>query len=95
MKIDSNYKPSPANTGTKPAAATRVQNQATTPDPVSLSALSGTFSQGVNTPPVNQARIQEIKQAISEGRFQINPDAIADRLIDSAKDLVKHNKNQA
>jgi negative regulator of flagellin synthesis FlgM len=46
-------------------------------------------------PPVNSARIQEIKQAISEGRFKINPDAIADSLIDTAKDLIKHAKNQA
>lgn len=94
MKIDSNYKPSSASTGTKPAPATRAQNQAATPDSVSLSALSGAFRQG-EAPPVNQARIQEIKQAISEGRFQINSDAIANRLIDSAKDLVKQTKNQA
>ena len=33
-------------------------------------------------------RIQEIKDAISQGRFKINPEAIADGLIDSARDLI-------
>ena len=44
--------------------------------------------------PVNTARIQEIKQAISEGRFKINPEAIADRLLESARDLVSKSSNQ-
>ena len=54
---------------------------------VSLSSLSGTL-QSNEKPPVNSARIQEIKQAISQGRFKINPEAIADRLIETARDLV-------
>ena len=41
-------------------------------------------------------RIQEIKAAIAEGRFKINPEAIADRLIESARDLLNNNgKRQA
>jgi len=32
---------------------------------------------------VNTARVQEIKQAISEGNFQINPEVVADRLLGS------------
>ena len=40
------------------------------------------------TPPVNSARIQEIKDAISQGRFRINPEAIASGLIETARDLV-------
>lgn len=40
-------------------------------------------------PPVNSARIAEIKQAIAEGRFKINPEAIADGLIDTARDLIR------
>jgi negative regulator of flagellin synthesis FlgM len=52
--------------------------------------------QAGDRPPVNSARILEIKQAISEGRFKINPEAIADRLIESARDLVSSNsKRQA
>jgi negative regulator of flagellin synthesis FlgM len=49
---------------------------------------------GMEQQPVNTARIQEIKQAISEGRFKINPEAIADRLLESARDLVSKSSNQ-
>lgn len=86
MKIDSSYKPTtpavtPRQTAT-PAASTGSAQEA-----VSLSQLAGSL-QCSEKPPVNTAKIQEIKQAISEGRFKINPEAIADRLIESARDLV-------
>lgn len=85
MKIDSSYKPvaPPA-----PPRATQAQPLAgSAQEAVSLSSLSGTL-QSNEKPPVNTARIQEIKQAISQGRFKINPEAIADRLIETARDLV-------
>lgn len=92
MKIDNTYKPAgtvlPAqNTTRQPAAATPAQ------DAVSLSQLAGSL-RGMEQQPVNTARIQEIKQAISEGRFKINPEAIADRLLESARDLVNTASNQ-
>ncbi|MDE1980989.1 MAG: flagellar biosynthesis anti-sigma factor FlgM [Betaproteobacteria bacterium] len=37
---------------------------------------------------VNTAKVAEIKQAISEGRFQVNASAVADQLIASVTDLV-------
>lgn len=85
MKIDSSYKPV-----VPPVAARTVQAQqpaGSAQEAVSLSSLSGTL-QSNEKPPVNTARIQEIKQAISQGRFKINPEAIADRLIETARDLV-------
>ena len=36
----------------------------------------------------NAAKVAEIKQAISEGRFQMNSSVIADRLIASVRDLI-------
>lgn len=92
MKIDSTYKPATAGVATKPAAP---QSTAANPaqEAVSLSQLAGAFK-GSEQAPVNPARIQEIKQAISEGRFTINPEAIADRLIDSARDLVNSRGNK-
>jgi negative regulator of flagellin synthesis FlgM len=86
MKIDSSYKPSTAAVTPRPAA-TSTTSSSNAQEAVSLSSLAGAL-QGGETPPVNTARIQEIKQAISDGRFQINPEAIADRLIESARDLV-------
>jgi negative regulator of flagellin synthesis FlgM len=38
--------------------------------------------------PINAAKVAEIKQAISEGRFQVNSGAVADSLIKSVSDLL-------
>lgn len=89
MKIDSSYKPTtPAVTPRQatPQAAPGASSQ----EAVSLSHLAGSM-QTSDKPPVNAARIQEIKQAISEGRFKINPEAIANSLIESARDLINSN----
>ena len=34
------------------------------------------------------AKVQEIKRAIAEGRFKIDSEVVADRLIESARDLI-------
>lgn len=86
MKIDSNLTTNalPANSRqTIPRAA----STAPSGESVSLSSLAGTL-QGSEKPPVNVARIQEIKEAISQGRFKVNPEAIAESLIDTARDLI-------
>ncbi|MFZ2267877.1 MAG: flagellar biosynthesis anti-sigma factor FlgM [Azonexus sp.] len=91
MKIESSYKP------TTPPVASRTTPQhaavASAQDEVSLSHLAGAM-QSAEKPPVNSARIQEIKQAISEGRFKVNPEAIADRLIETARDLLNSNSKR-
>lgn len=38
-------------------------------------------------PIVNEARVAEIRGAIDEGRYQINPERIADRLLRAEQDL--------
>jgi len=94
MKIDNSYKPTTTAIPSKPSTA---QPALSTPaqDAVSLSQLASVHA-GDSQPPVNMARIQEIKQAISEGRFKINPEAIADRLIESTRDLLNRDgKRQA
>ncbi len=85
MKIDSSYKPTSPLLSPRQQTAPPATN--TAPDAVSLSSLAGSL-QGSDKPPVNSAKIQEIKQAIAEGRFKINPEAIADGLIESARELV-------
>lgn len=45
-----------------------------------------------NTPPVNAAKVAEIKQAISQGRFQVNSGAVANGLIKSVTDLINSHK---
>ena len=88
MKIDSLNSTggiAPGTTRVKPKSAPDIGAAKTTGDDVKLSAP--TVSGGGE--PVNAARVQEIRQAIAEGRFQINADAIADRLIESARELLQ------
>lgn len=54
-----------------------------------LQALESSL-EGVSV--VDTARVDAIKQAISEGRFKVNPDAIADRLIETVKEMVLSRK---
>ena len=92
MKIDSTYKPATSAISPKPAT-TQSSMPTAAQDEVSLSKLAGTLQSGKH-PPINMARIQEIKQAISEGRFKINPEAIADRLIESSRELLNSSKQR-
>ena len=41
-----------------------------------------------NEPVVNAQRVAEIKQAIAEGRFKINPEKIADGLLTSVRQML-------
>jgi negative regulator of flagellin synthesis FlgM len=41
---------------------------------------------------VDTARVQEIKQAISDGSFKVNPEAVADRLLETARELIQSKK---
>lgn len=87
MKIDNSYKPSTAPLTQRSPAKSPPETASTAAEAVSLSMLAGTLQAG-EKPPVNSARIQEIKEAIAQGKFKINPEAIAGRLIESARDLV-------
>lgn len=94
MKIESNFKPTTTGVQGRPASPQAAPAPAAQ-EAVSLSQIAGSM-QSSEKPPVNAARIQEIKLAISEGRFKINPEAIADRLIESARELINSSgKRQA
>lgn len=87
MKIDSPFKPSTAPVSNRVVAPRPNPNSIQSTEAVSLSVLAGSLQSSESTP-VNSTRIQEIKDAISQGRFKINPEAIADSLIETARDLV-------
>jgi negative regulator of flagellin synthesis FlgM len=82
MKIESTYPftPTPA---ARPSA--KSVNAEKTGDHVKLSDVA---QLNAAEAPVDNNRVQEIKQAIAEGRFRINPEAIADRLISTAQELI-------
>lgn len=100
MKIEKSSKPLPAaaTEGRTPAAkpADSAQPSATSGTSVHLGAsaaqLQGMESSMANSPLVNAAKVAEIKQAISEGRFQVNSGIVADSLIKTVTDLISSHK---
>jgi negative regulator of flagellin synthesis FlgM len=88
MKIESSSKPvgTPLTKDTRIASSPKAS--AAQSDDVRLSELSSQLRSADDGHAFDSARVAEIKQAISDGRFTINAGAIADRLIASAKELV-------
>jgi len=102
MKIDNSTKtigtvPSPAGSrvaGTRPAAKSVTTGspsaeQTSTVVSAALHSVSGSESV------FNSQKVAEIRQAISEGRFQINPEKIADGLISSVREMLDQNRRPA
>jgi negative regulator of flagellin synthesis FlgM len=44
---------------------------------------------------VNAGRVQEIKQAINDGSFRVNPEVVADRLLETVRELINSKKSDA
>lgn len=62
---------------------------AATSERVDISSLSARLQEvGAGETPVDIQRVAEIKQAITEGRFQINPERIADSLLASVREML-------
>ncbi len=93
MKIDSNT-PSlgnltktrqqrPASTGTAPATANEKSPN------LSVANALATEPAGA---PVDSQRVAEIRQSIVEGKLQISPERIADRLVEVAREQFAKNR---
>lgn len=101
MKIDKPSKPLPANPiGEGSARATNSKGK-TSPPPAPQQSGSASVSLGstatqlqsmessmANSPVANAAKVAEIKQAISDGRFKVNSEVVADRLLETVRDLI-------
>jgi negative regulator of flagellin synthesis FlgM len=88
MKIESSSKPAAAPLLKETRAQPSEKASSTSKDDVQLSVVSAQLSATDDEQSFDAARVSEIKQAISDGRFTINAGAIADRLITSARQLV-------
>jgi negative regulator of flagellin synthesis FlgM len=78
----------PARAAQKAAAVSVAHGQ---PGGVQLSPQLQTIEKNFASSEVfDIARVNEIKQAISEGRFTVNPGKIADGLLDSVRDLIQN-----
>jgi negative regulator of flagellin synthesis FlgM len=87
MKIEQSMKPDAAQL-VKETRGPFVKKMEKTPGEVQLSSLASQLQASESAVPFDVSRVAEIKQAISEGKFSINANAIADRLIDSARELI-------
>jgi negative regulator of flagellin synthesis FlgM len=98
VKISSTVSPlGSATNDSRTRATAGAKRGATSPadTEVSLSPLSSKLQEiqaNVSDAPVDVQRIAEIKQAIAEGRFQVNPERIADGLLNSVRDMLAKNK---
>ena len=103
MKIDNSIRTVggiPVSDGQKRAdkTADATPPRAPAAENVHLSSLSAQLqaidSNLANSGVVDTARVAEIKQAISEGRFKVNPEAVADRLLETVRELIQSQKGK-
>jgi len=101
MKIDKMTPPLPAtqigemaprSPNAKPAGTTTASSETSVHLGSSSAQLRSLENSMANTSVVNKEKVAAIKQAISEGRFQINDSKIADGLINSVKEMLNANK---
>ncbi len=101
MKIDKPSIPLPATEiGSKqqPRAQTSAAKSSSSDAPSSTSVslghratqLQSMESSMASTPVVDAKKVAEIKQAITEGRFQVNSGVVADKLLESVRTLIAH-----
>jgi negative regulator of flagellin synthesis FlgM len=82
----------PRGTGTAGAANDADKAaQSTAADPsakVALSNVASTLLSGSSVAEFDSAKVERISQAIGEGKFKINAEVIADKLIANAQELL-------
>lgn len=77
------------NKGKSGKPATPHQSESTSVSLGSVaSQLQGMENSMANTPISNSTKVEEIKQAISDGRFKINTEVVATRLLETVRDLI-------
>ena len=75
-----------ATTATATASASASQPDASAQ--VDLSPTASLLSSGTADPTFDSAKVDRIAQAIKDGKFSVNADAIADKLISNAQELL-------
>lgn len=76
----------------RPAKSTNASAASSSESTVELSSFAGRMQEIeaalANVPVIDSGRVAEIKQAITEGRFQVDAGKVADGLIDSVKQML-------
>lgn len=87
MKIDHTIRPNMPTGTARPSVPPR--SSAPASEQVAISSLSSQLQEMSGEGEViNAERVAEIKQAISDGRFKINPERIADRLLQDVRQML-------
>jgi negative regulator of flagellin synthesis FlgM len=81
---DANARATKGSTGAAPQASTSVTLGSTA---TQLGKMEASMA---SSPVIDDKKVAEIKQAISEGRFQVNSGMVADKLIQSVRDLISN-----
>ncbi len=99
MKINSAVNtigPAPDSGQPRAAAPQRQASAGAAVEQVEISPLSAKLQQVEaslgNEPVVNAQRVAEIKQAIAEGRFKVDPEKIADGLLKSVREMLEKDR---
>ena len=78
--------------GKSPAGVAAGAGKAAAVSSVSLSDLATRLhsieAELSTSEPFDAKKVEEIKQAMRDGQFKVNPDVVADRLIESMKELL-------
>ncbi|GAA4327736.1 hypothetical protein GCM10023144_12660 [Pigmentiphaga soli] len=71
------------------AASTPAPAPGGEPDSISLSAMAARLAaRQAGEPPVDVEQVERIKQAMREGRFTVDAEAVADKLLEFERDLL-------
>lgn len=93
MKIDSNT-PSPASlakTRQQRPANPGLARESASDNSINLSVANAAAAEPMGAP-IDSQRIAEIRQSIVDGKLQISPERIADRLVEAAREQLSKNR---
>ena len=83
----------PASKERKPATRPAAQEGAEPSSKVELSSTASALSTGGADGSFDAEKVERIAQAIRDGKFEVNADAIADKLIANAQELLGRTSN--
>jgi negative regulator of flagellin synthesis FlgM len=92
VTIGDGQKRADKNAGVNPNTAPQGDNVHLSPLSSQLQVIESNLA---NSGVMDAARVAEIKQAISEGRFKVNPEAVADRLLETVRELIQFHEGKA